>query len=410
MDDQVPAPQGPAPRLLVRKKNERNGRHASNGESSPYGNGQGPYPQRPGMPPIEDRELHYEKARARIFGEGGMPMQGYPQQPGAAMMAYPYGVGMAPMSPVSPRAIPGAPGPGPFPAGPMPQRSSGGPSGPPMHRGNDRGMERNDRSGGGYSGGGGGGGGGRGKAQLRNRQEDMSDPDFRRGRLGPRFDPGFGEDAPHGGMYYHPTYSSEFPTLATGPAGVHDAPSPRGGGAAGYSGNGASAGAMGYAGGYPPAMLAAPMGQYGYGQGMMAPGMVPVAMGSNGLGGMPMYQGGGMAYPGAYMTPMGPYGYIPMRPGPDGMVPHGVMPMPMHGGAYMQNGMGGVPMSPTAAGMAGLPSPGSNKGRSRRNGTGSRGSSSAANTPRAASLPSPARQSSQQSTDLIAAVAEEGAR
>jgi SUZ domain len=65
------------------------------------------------------------------------------------------------------------------------------------------------------------------KAQLRNRQEDLSDPDFRRGRrnTGPRFDPGFGEDmimmnggGPQG-MYVRPTYSSEFPTLGGGGGG-----------------------------------------------------------------------------------------------------------------------------------------------------------------------------------------------
>jgi hypothetical protein len=74
--------------------------------------------------------------------------------------------------------------------------------------------------GGGYAGGGGYGGGGGGprptKAQLRNKEADLADPDFRRGRAahGPRFDPGFGEEQAQqqqgvGPMYVRATYGSE---------------------------------------------------------------------------------------------------------------------------------------------------------------------------------------------------------
>lgn len=48
--------------------------------------------------------------------------------------------------------------------------------------------------------------------QLRNKEADLADPDFRRGRgmHGPRFDPGFGEEAQAGSsMYLRPTYGSE---------------------------------------------------------------------------------------------------------------------------------------------------------------------------------------------------------
>ena len=62
----------------------------------------------------------------------------------------------------------------------------------------------------------------RSKAQLRNRQEDLSDPDFRRNRIrGPRFDPGFGDEpfaaygAYQSSMYLRPTYATEFPQLGT---------------------------------------------------------------------------------------------------------------------------------------------------------------------------------------------------
>jgi hypothetical protein len=164
-----------APRLLVRRKNS---------DRTPRSHAQHARQQMNKMQqqPIEDREVHYEKARARIFGDAHGPSlvngtngtrpgynstQPIPQRPEVSVLPYPsYGMmpyGVVPMHPPPP----------------PPPVSSNVP---------------------------------RGKAQLRNRQEDLSDPDFRRGRYAPRFDPGFGEGS-QGGMYSRPTYGSEFPEL-----------------------------------------------------------------------------------------------------------------------------------------------------------------------------------------------------
>ena len=119
------ATQGPAPRVLVRKRNERGGqRHGGGGHGGGYGGPEGmaPYGGHPGGTgyrpgpgqPLEDRELHYELTRARIFGDGGNGSGGggggnYPaphhQQQGH-MMPMPYGMGLAPM----PRGMPAGPG------------------------------------------------------------------------------------------------------------------------------------------------------------------------------------------------------------------------------------------------------------------------------------------------------------
>ena len=50
-----------------------------------------------------------------------------------------------------------------------------------------------------------------GKAVYRDRERDVSDPDYRRGvnRYQQRFDPGFNSNAPAGGIYITPSYNSE---------------------------------------------------------------------------------------------------------------------------------------------------------------------------------------------------------
>ncbi|GFR48111.1 hypothetical protein Agub_g9936 [Astrephomene gubernaculifera] len=70
--------------------------------------------------------------------------------------------------------------------------------------------------------------GGRGrKAMFRDKDKDLSDPDYRRGmnRFTPvaRFDPTYAA-MPGGGIYQVPTYSSEFPALNRMPAGPAGAP------------------------------------------------------------------------------------------------------------------------------------------------------------------------------------------
>lgn len=179
---------------------------------------------------VQEREAEYHRARARIFGDAGGP-EGYgpvmgspggvpPPPPGrggplnggvghggpggggmmAGGMPTPFGGMMGHMAPqqmggagmyggASGMGRPGMPGPGgmspygappssPYgaaagghvaPYGASPGAYSAGPAG---------------GYGGGYGGGGGGGGPRPTKAQLRNKEADMADPDFRRGRCG----------------------------------------------------------------------------------------------------------------------------------------------------------------------------------------------------------------------------------
>lgn len=163
---------GSAPRVLVRRRPDRGGAHPHREAGGPSANGGSQFRS------VEERQAEYHRARARIFGEGGgnggypggPPMRGGPQPPD-----YP------------PPGGGGQPG---F-AGPPPP--------PPQQQGGSS-----------------GGGGGR-KAQLRNKEQDLADPDFRRGRHGPRFDPGYGDDPLAAqGMYIRPAYTSEFPMLPGG--------------------------------------------------------------------------------------------------------------------------------------------------------------------------------------------------
>ncbi|KAI3431672.1 hypothetical protein D9Q98_004719 [Chlorella vulgaris] len=339
------------------------------GMGSPFAGMMGPMGGNPMAP--------HSQMAAMAFGPGAAAMVGGRPTAGPAAMQVPYG------------AYPGAAGPAAAAMAAMGGYSGGAPA----------------LYGGGYSGGGpaaayGGGGGGGGprptKAQLRNKEADMADPDFRRGRglHSQRFEPGFGEEpqAAASSLYVRPSYGSEFPELAGGgmagagsggsegrgaASGMHrPAHSPRsnGGGAIMSPGMGATpmptspaaaaaaAAAMhGYAyggqmGGSHQEMM---VGYGGYGQGMM-----PYAQGMAPMPGM-MYQGsgGGMPYG---MVSMQPYGYMPMRPGQQeammqayaaaaagmqmGYSPYGgpggggmpmPMPMPMSPGGGMQN-----PMSP----------------------------------------------------------------
>jgi len=197
------------------------------------------------------------------------------------------------------------------------------------------------------------------KAQLRNRQEDLSDPDFRRGRrnMGPRFDPGFGEDmmmmnggGQGQGMYVRPTYSSEFPTLGGGggggggyPNNPHQA-SPRAGGGYmlpyAYPGQGSNL-HNGAAPGYPVHaghMYAAAAGAGAGAAGSGGPN-------NNNPGAHQMQMQMQYQQQQGYPMALGPYGhYVPMRPGDGtgGMVP--VM--------YMNNGTAGPQGSGTGNGPA----------------------------------------------------------
>lgn len=131
---------------------------------------------------VEEREEHYQQARARIFGPDGTPQM---------MIAAPYGLHTAPQ--LVPRGMVPVPGAMQLPMGgalPTPSAS--------VTQGQSYTNGRNS------------------KAQMRNRSEDLNDPDFRRGRgnVGPRYDNHFEEGAHGGGgMYVRPAYSSEFPEL-----------------------------------------------------------------------------------------------------------------------------------------------------------------------------------------------------
>ncbi|KAK9803296.1 hypothetical protein WJX72_009548 [[Myrmecia] bisecta] len=151
-------------RVLLKKKSvDRNGRLTPNSDNS--------RPNQPNGRSVQQREQEYHQARARIFGEssGGEPGRAGPTGPGEAARR-----------PAS-----------------TPRYAAAQAAGP-------RGTVSNGNLG--------------KKAVFRNREEELKDPDYRRGanRFTPRFDPGFGEQ-PSGpqGMYMRPTYSSEFPSLAT---------------------------------------------------------------------------------------------------------------------------------------------------------------------------------------------------
>ena len=264
------------PKVLVRRRAERpNGSPGGGGGGG--GAGQQGFNSR--MPPIEDRELHYERARARIFGEGGDGDDGgddgeeelmgggansYPPPPPPQMIIQQQQQQQQQQqmhhqqqqqqqqqqrdnnnnnnnnnnrSSPSPAAKFNSPQQGGV-GGSLPQH----PHPPPQQQQHHQQNNNNNNQGG-------------GKAQLRNRQEDLSDPDFRRGRHAgyanaPRFDPGYGgEDyyAPTntgGGMYITarpPTYSSEFPELGGGGSGGRNypqmMPSAAGGGGGGGMGH-----------------------------------------------------------------------------------------------------------------------------------------------------------------------------
>jgi len=207
---------------------------------------------------MEDKEQYYEQTRARIFGNDGIAMYA-PHNNGPHMMSYQY--------PIAPPGVP------------YMAMNGGANHGSPKHGG---------------------------KAQLRNRKEDLSDPDFKRGRHGPRFDSEYG-DPVQGGMYAQPLIfsSREYPESGKGPT------SPR---------NGAHVGMT-----RPLPMHQYPPGTY---QQMIAPM-------SYGMSQPQMYSQGQIPAP---YFPV-PYGFVPVTP--DGMM----MPMAMYPG----NGMPGVfptPMSP----------------------------------------------------------------
>lgn len=232
-----------APKLLVRKGKQRHS--AGNGHMNV-----GHSRIRQGH--IEDKEQHYERAKARIFGESAQAAMGYPNLPvsGAMshMLPFPYQM--------RPHVLP-----------------NGGQGMNVVNYASARTPQ--------------------GKAQLRNRQEDLTDPDFRRGgsRNGIRYNPGFGEDG-QSSMYMQQTYASEYPDLGHG-SGTKSPKGPAGSGPYGPSG-------------YAPTMVA------------------PIPYGFSNVYAQTS-AGTPMQFSGQYM-PM-PYGYIPVRPGPDGIM----MPMAMFG-------------------------------------------------------------------------------
>ncbi|KAL0037170.1 hypothetical protein WJX79_003762 [Trebouxia sp. C0005] len=156
------------PRVLVKNRAAadraaRAAAAAANGEASGQANNR----------TVQEREQDYSKARARIFGmqqnsEAGLG----PPDPAHAQM-----------HDGSMRAMNGSRAPN---MGPMSGRGRG-----LLGRG-DQGK----------------------KAVFRNREQDLQDPDYRRGYNFPRFDPGFGDmTGMQQGMYIRPTYNSEFPEL-----------------------------------------------------------------------------------------------------------------------------------------------------------------------------------------------------
>jgi len=257
---------GPTPRLLTRKGKHDRGNRQYPGSYMYSGHGH----QR--NMHTDELEQNYERARARIFGDMPPPGLGYPSPQGGRgmppMMPYPYQMPLPPQNPTSPRSL---------------------------NHATYQGLRGNP-----------------GKAQMRNRQEDLSDPDFRRGRTMPRFDPGFGDDM-QGNMYIQPSYSSEYPELG------HKSPR-----------NGNKQGNNGVSGPYPgaqyPSMV--PTIPYGYSpQGMYPQGAPP------------------MQFAGQYVPV--PYGYMPMRPGSDGMM----IPMHMYANGNQPAMFGAMPHHQHPGGM-----------------------------------------------------------
>ncbi|KAL6782781.1 hypothetical protein ACKKBG_A08105 [Auxenochlorella protothecoides x Auxenochlorella symbiontica] len=325
---------GATPRVLVRRRPERQtGRHSVEGSSGSH----------PGANYLqfnsnEDREAVYAQARARIFADsqgGGGSGGGVQQPPPPTQLG---GGGGHPGAQSSPRGFSGhGHGGGAFvplrggsldgylsPRGSVPSPLALAPPHQPPPPPPSQGQP-------------GAGAYGR-KAQLRNKQEDMADPDFRRGRFSPRFDQGSYAPEDPNSLYLRPTYSTEFPELGPKPDGTpHVSPSH-------YQ--------PVYPQGYPgPGMVAmSPYHMYP-GQGMVPPGMMAAHI----PGGMALYPAGGsMPYAppgGAAYMPIPQYGYVPIRPGSDPMLAFHAQGMPMYGGGY-----GGPPMSPAGSrGMGGGP-------------------------------------------------------
>lgn len=239
---------------------------------------------------VQEREQDYSKARARIFG-----MQ---QNPDA---------GLGPPDPAQ------------------------------MHDSNMRAMNGSRAPSVGLMSGRGRGPPGRGdqgrKAVFRNREQDLQDPDYRRGYNFPRFDPGYGEmPGMQQGMYIRPTYTSEFPELGGG-MGNHGMQGPFSQGSAPHSPAGPPglmmAGPMPHPDYMHPAMGAG--GQYipipmqlmqGMPYAMMGPGGAPMQALPPGLAMHPMHSMPGMfpaspmAFPGMPMAAT-PYGF--MAPGQEGI-------------------------------------------------------------------------------------------
>ncbi|GAB4823726.1 hypothetical protein N2152v2_010772 [Parachlorella kessleri] len=314
----------PAPRVLVRKRPDRLGPRGAGLSAQqadylqagvvaglPYADGAAAA----GFRSVEERQQEYHRARARIFGgEGASAYMQQPQQlglpPGAqAVYGTAGGLPASPMHspfPVSPPRPAAAGGYGAAPAGWVPMGAGGR--------------------------GGGAANGGR-KAVLRNKSEDMNDPDFRRNRSGPRFDPGFGEETEaQQSIYIRPTYSSEFPELGGQQAPAAGRSSSRGGGGGGpRRTNGALP---------PPPGGAGPH---------MAAGASPMAAAAAGMAyAMPPY---GTQMPGG-MVAAGPMGHFMVPPG---MVVAGPMPGGMAG---MYAGGAAMPFHPAAAGYYQVPAPG----------------------------------------------------
>ncbi|KAK9832459.1 hypothetical protein WJX74_010797 [Apatococcus lobatus] len=215
----------------------------------------------------------------------------------------------------------------------------------------------------------GGGGGAHGsasrKAVFRNKEQDLQDPDYRRGidRFGPRFTPsGFDTPAANRGMYQQSSYNNEFPEL---PAHLGQSPNSN----EGIAGHGQPQ-QQGQYGGMQMGpeghfMQAGHMGAPGqFGHMPMGPFLMPHGMHQHihpGMQGMQIYPGSHPMAPFGMPMPPGAYSFMQPRPGQDGMQgmpfgPHGpAFPMYNFSPQMHMGQMGGMPM-PMASQMQGMAS------------------------------------------------------
>ncbi|KAK2079719.1 hypothetical protein QBZ16_002114 [Prototheca wickerhamii] len=294
---------GPTPRVLVRRRPDR-GPLRRGGPSDLIPSGHKLH-----FSSNEDRELVYARARARIFANSLAAQQGAAAGEEAAGQAL-HGAAPAAAPPAEVAEPAGAADAAPADAE-TPRAAAASPQNAAAVR----------------------------KAQLRNKQEDLADPDFRgRGKGSSPWYEEYGDgQGPPQGMYLTPAFSGEYSDggRKSGPVTPH-----------GPSSSGMHAGM--YSSPYPAQMMAMAPYHVMPGQGMVPAGPPHMA------GGMAVYAagpGGSMPYAmhspsaAAAYLPMPAYGFVPVHPRGDG---EGMLAAGGYAGVPVYAGGAGSPMAGAA--------------------------------------------------------------